>query len=167
MAYTSAGGEVAEARGVVKMIPKSEWEWYGSPAHLIVADKCRFHMATKIGEFIVSTVGECVPPESMMKNDLLAKGIKPPIPFGDDGEALYLDTFGFREVGSGRKYETMVFRVSVVVDCECRMPDHNCSELYMDGYNSCGDAHKGHHRICEELAAGTLELYDGLGDSQS
>lgn len=36
----------------------SEWEWYGYPAHFICADDCRFRLATLVGHYIVSTVGD-------------------------------------------------------------------------------------------------------------
>lgn len=39
----------------------SSWEWYGHPAHFICGDKCRFHLATKVGKYLVSTVGELWP----------------------------------------------------------------------------------------------------------
>lgn len=40
------------------MIPQSKWEWYGYPAHFICANDCRFRLATKVGNYIISTVGD-------------------------------------------------------------------------------------------------------------
>lgn len=44
------------------MIAKRDWKWYGQAAHLIVGQWCRFHMATEIGPWLVSTVGAYVHP---------------------------------------------------------------------------------------------------------
>lgn len=39
-------------------VSREEWEWFGTAAHLIVGQDCRFHMATIIGPWLISTVGE-------------------------------------------------------------------------------------------------------------
>ena len=39
-------------------IPEQKWEWFGSPLHFICASYCKFHLGTKIGKYLVSTVGE-------------------------------------------------------------------------------------------------------------
>jgi hypothetical protein len=64
------------------MIPESEWKWYGLPLHFICSDRCMFHLATKVGNYLVSSVG-------LMKHP---------------------DKDGFSPVGSSGYYETMVFR---------------------------------------------------------
>lgn len=46
-------------------IAKSEWIWFGHAGHLIVAQWCRFHLCTLIGDIMVSTVGEYVPEEAV------------------------------------------------------------------------------------------------------
>lgn len=43
------------------IIPKSEWVWYGYPGHLIVAKRCAYHLCTRIGNKLVSTVGAFYP----------------------------------------------------------------------------------------------------------
>ena len=45
------------------MIPVSDWIWFGTPGHFICANYCRFHLCTRVGDYLVSTVGEYVPPE--------------------------------------------------------------------------------------------------------
>lgn len=40
------------------MIPHSEWKWFGLAAHSFFGHQCRFHMATVIGNLLVSTIGE-------------------------------------------------------------------------------------------------------------
>ena len=108
-----------------------DWKWLGYAAHLIVGARCQFHLATVVGDYLVSTVGE-------YKSDHRAKD--------------------FEEIGAGRLYETMVFRVTGEV---CKLPDCNCggpevedwSEMDTNVYNLRGDATKGHMEMCERWAA--------------
>jgi hypothetical protein len=39
-------------------IPKDQWEWYGYPGHFVCADRCWFRLNTKVGNYIISTVGD-------------------------------------------------------------------------------------------------------------
>ncbi len=66
------------------VIPPAEWQWFGRAGHLIVADSCRFHLHTHVGQWCVSTVGEWY-----MR------------PIDDEPH----------EIGFRRLYETMVFEV--------------------------------------------------------
>lgn len=75
----------------MRRIPEREWLWDGHAAHLIVGSRCQFHLATRIGDYLVSTVGEYRPPTSK----------------DADGEGLYDE---FETVGAGRLFETFVFR---------------------------------------------------------
>lgn len=43
------------------MIPQSEWVWYGFAGHCIVGSRCRFHLSTRIGHYLVSTIGDYRP----------------------------------------------------------------------------------------------------------
>lgn len=43
------------------MIDRSEWEWFGNVGHFILGYRCRFHLCTKVGPRLVSTVGELTP----------------------------------------------------------------------------------------------------------
>jgi len=42
-------------------VKKENWIWMPHPAHFIAGDKCRFKLATYVGKYIVSTVGELWP----------------------------------------------------------------------------------------------------------
>jgi hypothetical protein len=42
-------------------IPIEEWRWFGSPMHCIVGPKCRFHLGTQVGNYLISTIGEYYP----------------------------------------------------------------------------------------------------------
>ena len=90
--------------------------------HLCVSDFCRFSLATIVGDYLVSTIGEYYPRH--------------------DGE---MDTIGF-----DRFYETMVFKVGEDYDegCHCRAVISD--ELDFEGYNTAKDAYNGHLRLCQK-----------------
>lgn len=43
------------------MIPQSEWVWYGYAGHLCIGSRCAYHMSTRIGRYLISTVGDFKP----------------------------------------------------------------------------------------------------------
>jgi hypothetical protein len=142
----------------------NDWRWFGCAGHLIVARDCRFHLCTQVGAFLVSTVGEYWPSESVREILATTKGIvlrgK-----GDARESDYMRRIGFSEIGSGRLYETMVFRTTGEVchapDCGCGLPTVNYTELDMRGYNTAGAATLGHMELCREYAAMLINAIDG------
>jgi len=124
------------------LYPIETWEWYGKPGHFIAGPHCRFHMATVVGPWLVSTVGEYVPPRHVAG--------------GDDVEFKWLkENWPGEDIGSGRKYETMVFRVDRGKRCEdescgCGMPMvADWMEKDFSGYNNAGDATRGHILTCK------------------
>lgn len=36
----------------------SKWKWYGYPCHFVGGKNCIYHLATKVGEFLISTIGD-------------------------------------------------------------------------------------------------------------
>jgi len=124
-----------------KRIPENKWEWFGYGAHLCVGPWCRFHMATLVGGYMVSTVGDYRPPHASEK-----------------------DCPAMREIGCNRMFETFVFRASPskatrckIVDCLCQMPAlESFSEIYSLAANTAGDATKNHRKACELAATGKL-----------
>lgn len=126
-------------RGVV---PVGEWEWFGHAAHFICGRWCRFHMATKVGDYLVSTVGLYVHPRHSAGSERAESEWLQKHPNGE-------------EVGCDRFYETMVFK-SVgrceVPGCNCGLPLIDGSELDFEGYQTAGDATKGHHAMCAKWA---------------
>ena len=101
---------------------------FGYPAHFICADRCRFHLATQVGKYLISTVGAMFPtPESKMT-----------------------------EIGLDRMFETMVFRAGKqckLSDCNCKMPQlTNGHELDTLGYNTAGEAQTGHEKMIKKWA---------------
>lgn len=134
------------------------WKWFGHAAHFICGHSCRFHLATLVGKYLISTVGElwpergvreihahCTDPKWLEENRHLK---------GDYFDHAYMKRFGFDDVGYNRKYETMVFKVTGEVcktkECGCGLPNIVPSELDFSPYNDAGAATKGHLQLCEK-----------------
>lgn len=140
-----------------------EWRWFGQAAHLIVGQDCRFHLATQVGPWLVSTVGEYLP-DSRVRDILAESRGKPLVGRGDARRADWMEKFGYEEIGCDRLYETMVFRAGKPCerdDCGCGLPDIDGQELDFDGYNDAGSAARGHYAMCEKWAA--LSADEGRG----
>src|SRR5688572_3663607 len=119
-------------------IDRSQWRWYGNAAHLIVGQDCRFHLATVIGPWIVSTVGQYLPDESA--REIIAKSHGVSLTGkGDERRWSFMSQIGYETIGLGRTFETMVFRAGppcTAEECGCGMPSlANASELDFAGYN--------------------------------
>jgi hypothetical protein len=149
------------------MIPESDWKWFGCPGHLIVARDCRFHLCTQIGGFLISTVGEWFPGESV--REILAKSRGVELRGrGDVREWDYMKKIGFEEIGCDRKYETMVFAAGKPCnepDCNCGQPAIDGCELEMDGYNDRASATAGHMNLCRKAAFGLIERREEISDA--
>lgn len=92
--------------------------WHGHAQHFICARSCQFRMATSVGPYVISTVGEYDPKGS------------------DDG--------AWTAIGCGRLYETMVFRTEGTHErCGCPLIK-DFEELECAGYNDPVAATKGH-----------------------
>jgi hypothetical protein len=120
--------------------------------HLIVGNDCRFHLATYVGEYIVSTVGEWWPDESVREIHAQVRGVALE-GRGDYRAADFLKKFGYMEIGAGRIYETMVFRAERAPDGCCPWRMVSGADIDADGYNDAGDAYRGHFAMCEKWAA--------------
>jgi hypothetical protein len=100
----------------------SEIHWKGTAGHFIAARRCCFHLHTEVEGYRVSSVG-CFHPAS-----------------DPDGEP--------HEIGSGRLYETMVFRLGPLgVPLEWVEID---SDTYMDQ----ASAEAGHMAMVAKFAGG-------------
>jgi hypothetical protein len=140
-------------------IDESQWEWYGNAMHFICGQSCRFHMGTKIGSFIISTVGEYLP-DSQVRDILAMSRNKPLVGNGDAREADWMNKHGYEDIGLDRKYETMVFKASgKTCECGCFLPQIIPSELDFEGYNDPKSATAGHRAMCQQWAlADTQEM---------
>jgi hypothetical protein len=108
-------------------IPAGLWKWFGTPGHFCGAWDCRFHLCTQVGPWLISTVGEWMPDPR-----------KP-----------------CQELGSGRLYETMVFRAGEPCDrrgCRCGKPKITGHELDMTGTRFRGVAKENHMAMCYQWA---------------
>lgn len=129
-------------------IQKQDWEWFGNAGHFICGRWCRFHLATKVGPWLVSTVGEFVHPRHSGGNER--------------AEAEWLkENWPGEDIGWDRKYETMVFRAGKPCDdpeCGCGMPElADGTELDTLGANKAGKARANHMALCEKWAGIAVE----------
>lgn len=142
------------------MTSVQDWKWFGHAGHLIVAQWCRFHLCTLVGNYMVSTVGEYWPDRKVREIHASVHDAKwlddNNHRKGDDFDRAYMERFGFEDIGYERTYETMVFRadkVCVAKDCNCGMPlPSDWSELDAHGYKEAGAATKGHYEMCNKWA---------------
>lgn len=134
---------------------KNKWVWMPHAGHFIGGHKCRFHLSTYVGKYIVSTVGEYWPSRS--SREIHAKITDPDWYaankhlLGDLFDWAYLRKFGYYEIGIDRTYETMVFLAKKANKEQC------CPWVQKDGreidfmpYNSANLARKGHLKLCEK-----------------
>lgn len=124
----------------MSVIPHDKWKWYGKPGHFIASQWCRFHLATVIGKYLISTIGEYVHPRhgkgsEVKENQWLDQNWP--------GEDLGID---------GRKYETLVFKVNGKCTCGCDGPLHNGESLEAEGYYDARSARNGHMRLCRKYS---------------
>jgi hypothetical protein len=130
----------------------SSWIWMPHPGHFICAFDCRFHLNTKVGSVIVSTVGEYFPDEPVREIYAGVRGIKLK-GIGDDRKQSYMKQIGYGEIGVDRKYETMVFRAqprSGLQPLCCPWEPKDYEELEAQGYNDPGKAYAGHMELCKK-----------------
>lgn len=119
-------------------------------AHLIVSQDCKFHLATKVGKYIISTVGEYFPDSNVREIFANSRGIKLE-GMGDARRADYMKKIGFEEIHyGGFLYETYVFRSKKSEGCKA-------CPFVIDGGRSTVEeicsktpeqAFKDHYRMC-------------------
>lgn len=142
-----------------QVIAADKWRWFGNAGHFICGRWCRFHLCTKVGKFLISTVGEywperavreiharCTDPKWLAVNGHLK---------GDTFDAAYMKRFGFEEIGCDRKYETMVFMAGAPCSsktCGCRLPEISGSELDYVPANDAKTAAENHYKLCRKWA---------------
>jgi len=131
----------------MNIIEEKDWKWFGNAGHFICGKWCRFHLCTQVGDYLVSTVGEYVPPHKTAGTEQAERSYLKENPLGED-------------IGSGRKFETMAFKAGppcVAADCGCGMPTpDDWSELEADCYNTRPAATEGHLAMCHKAARGEV-----------
>jgi len=110
--------------GVVLKVPHYRWVHYGYATHLCVGHSCSYHMGTRIGRVLVSTVGDYHPRGQEKR-----------------------ETISF-----SHEFETMVFRCTG--ETEGGDPDFDPQEIYAERYHESLEAELGHRAICMRAAMG-------------
>lgn len=126
---------------------KEKWNWMPHAGHFICGNNCRFHLFTYVGKYVVSTVGELVPDETIREIDARAEGITLE-GRGDARLADWLKKCGFEEIGLNRLYETMVFKAKKSTNKCCPWEMADSSGVDFKGYNDADAATKGHYKMC-------------------
>jgi len=143
------------------MIHKDEWEWYGQAGHFILGPQCRFHMATKVGKFWVSTVGELWPDAPIREIYAKVRGVTLE-GRGDAREVDYMQKIGFEKIGTSGTYETMVFLAGPPCDrpdCGCDLPlPTSFADLGGERYETASEARAGHLRYCAHAANDEIKV---------
>lgn len=138
---------------------KQNWVWMPHAAHLITGDKCQFHLATYVGGYIVSTIGEHWPDRDVRrihaevhdpKWHALNNKLK-----GDEYDHAFMKRFGFEELGHERTYETFVFPARKKMEgCKaCPYKPSDWGEIDSAGYRNAEAAYLGHLKFCKKWAA--------------
>lgn len=133
---------------------KEKWIWMPHPAHFICSSHCQFVLATYVGGYIVSTVGEYWPERGVREihaevhdKEWLDKNkhLK-----GDNFDKVYFERFGYEEIGADRIYETMVFKAKKSKLKCCPYQIMVEKQVDYKGYNKPEDAIKGHLKLCKK-----------------
>lgn len=111
-------------------IMPQDWVWQGHYGHLSVGDRCQFRMTTRVGDVLVSTMGEYFPSDDSEKMDTLS---------------LIPKSY----------YETMLFRCEIdnQEECGCAILTEGC-ELDVKHYSTAKEATSGHMCYCYRAALG-------------
>ena len=141
------------------MTERKDWKWFGLAGHFIMGHACRFHLTTKVGGHLVSTIGQLWPERPVREIHAkvydLAWFMKNRHLQGDEFDSAYMRRFGFETIGCNRKFETMVFKAGKPCSnkyCDCGQPDVNGSELDFSAYKTIAEATAGHLAMCEKYA---------------
>lgn len=123
------------------------------PAHFICGRDCKFFLVTKIGKYIVSTIGEYFPDSRVRQIFADSRGKKIE-GMGDAWDADYMKKIGYEELHMGGwLYETMVFKAEKSKKCPvCPYTIIVSEDLEEEVYKKPEEAFKGHYKLCEKWA---------------
>ncbi len=113
-----------------KTTPREKWEWFGYAGHFICADQCRFTLCTKVGNYLIPSVGDMTDARSGERTTIGA----------DD------DSF----------FETYVFKAGprcTVEGCGCGQPTISGSEIDGERCATGEEAQKLHMKYCNLYAS--------------
>ncbi len=104
---------------------KENWVWMPHAAHFIGADRCRYRLATYVGGYIVSTIGDYFP----------------------------MGASQLEKIGFDRMYETYVFKAGeVALECGCKYKPTSWQEIDSRGSNCPNEAYENHIIMCNKWA---------------
>lgn len=129
-----------------------DWVWMPHAGHFIGSNYCRFHLATYIHGYLISTVGEYFPSDGVREIICQTRGIHLE-GRGEEREEDFLNKVGFEKIGYDRTYETMVFKAKLLDEHSCcpyRAED--LIDVDFAGYNDPADAYLGHIKMCRKWA---------------
>lgn len=110
------------------------WKWYGYAGHFIAASDCRFHLATRVGGYLISSVGDYRPRGDREERQTIGAA-----------KDSFFETYVFECLGEDKNGDPIV---------------KNYSEIDGERYAESIDAERGHYRYCHKyasLAAGEQE----------
>lgn len=107
--------------------PQNEWKWYGYAGHFSGGSACAYHLCTRIGGFLISTLGDYRPPSRGGKRQLLG--------LANDS---WFETFVFHCEGEDENGDPIV-------------PSFN--EIDSRRYGTSIEAERGHYEFCQKYAA--------------
>lgn len=105
---------------------RAGWKWYGYAGHFIGGSSCAYHLCTRVGAFLVSTVGDYRPPSMGGKRETL----------GASSDSFF-ETYVFRCDGETEGGDPII-------------PEF--SEIDGERYADSLSAERGHYRYCEKYA---------------
>lgn len=112
----------------------SQWVWYGHAGHLCVANSCRFHLCTKVGRYLVSTVGDY-----FMDNKRETLGAE---------ADSFFETYVFNAYPGTQCLDT---------NCLCGMPKVDFNQIEGVRCATAGDAARTHMKMCKKYAGKKAE----------
>lgn len=127
---------------------KENWIWMPHAAHFICGHQCRFKLATYVGKYIVSTVGELVPDSQVREIEAKCKGVVLE-GIGEEREIDWFKKCGYSQIGYDRTYETMVFKARKSKHKCCPYEIESGNEIDFIGCNDSEEAFKNHYKLCK------------------
>lgn len=135
---------------------KDKWIWMPHAGHFILGDKCKFHLNTYVGTYIVSTVGELWNDQAIRR---ITAGIQDKEWYaqnhqllGDNFDAAYFNKFGYEKLGAWGTYETMVFKARKSKNKCCPYEIIACEDIECERYDDPEKARAGHMKLCKKYA---------------
>lgn len=138
------------------MIPQNKWRWLGHAQHFCAADNCRFHLATVVGKYVISTVGDYYPPLTASSK---LTGSAADLKAGRRPERVR------ERIGAGEDsfFETFVFQVDTKAkkaDCGCPELKSFC-EVWGERAATAQEATRKHMGMCTRIAEGWTHSEEG------